>query len=75
MKKRATFESSFWVHAVCLDLVDFRLSDFGLVCTKAVEKELGRDNPTSRLKAFALVSPIDQPCRIPEVFQPEKFVV
>ena len=29
------------------------LSDFELVCTKAVERELGRDNPTSlRLKAL-----------------------
>jgi predicted nucleic acid-binding protein len=53
MKRRATFDSSFWVHSVYLDLVDFLLSDFALVCTKAVEKELGRDNPTSlRLKAL-----------------------
>ena len=49
----ATFDSSFWVHAVYLDLVEFLLSDFELICTKAVEKELGRDNPTSRrLKAL-----------------------
>jgi predicted nucleic acid-binding protein len=48
MKTGATFDSSFWVHAVYLDLIDFLLSDFELVCTKAVEKELGRDNPTSR---------------------------
>lgn len=53
MKRAATFDSSFWVHAVYLDLVDFLHSDFELVCTKAVEKELGRDNPTSlRLKAL-----------------------
>jgi predicted nucleic acid-binding protein len=53
MKREATFDSFFWVHAVYLDLVDFLLSDFELVCTKAVEKELGRDNPTSlRLKAL-----------------------
>lgn len=53
MKRGATFDSSFWVHAVYLDLVDFLLSDFDLVCTNAVEKELGRDNPTSlRLKAL-----------------------
>jgi len=53
MKRGATFDSSFWVHAVYLDLVDFLLSDFELVCTNAVEKELGRDNPTSlRLKAL-----------------------
>ncbi|MBI2087549.1 MAG: hypothetical protein HYT78_02270 [Deltaproteobacteria bacterium] len=53
MKKGATFDSSFWVHAVYLDLVDFLLSDFELFCARAVEKELGRDNPTSlRLKAL-----------------------
>ena len=53
MKRGATFDSSFWVHAVYLDLVEFLLSDFELICTKAVEKELGRDNPTSRrLKAL-----------------------
>jgi predicted nucleic acid-binding protein len=53
MKREATFDSSFWVHAVYLELVDFLLSDFDLVCTKAVERELGRDNPTSlRLKAL-----------------------
>ena len=53
MKRRATFDSSFWVHAVYLDLVNFLLSDFELICTKAVAKELGRDNPTSRrLQAF-----------------------
>jgi predicted nucleic acid-binding protein len=53
MKRGATFDSSFWVHVVYLDLVDFLLSDFDLVCTNAVEKELGRDNPTSlRLKAL-----------------------
>jgi predicted nucleic acid-binding protein len=46
--RAATFDSSFWVHAVYLELVDFLLSDFELMCTKAVEKELGRDNPTSR---------------------------
>ena len=48
-----TFDSSFWVHAVYLDLVDFILSDFELVRTKEVERELGRDNSTSlRLKAI-----------------------
>jgi predicted nucleic acid-binding protein len=51
--RAATFDSSFWVHAVYLDLVEFLLSDFELICTKAVENELGRDNPTSRrLKAL-----------------------
>jgi predicted nucleic acid-binding protein len=49
--RAATFDSSFWVHA--LDLIEFLLSDFELICTKAVEDELGRDNPTSRrLKAL-----------------------
>jgi len=53
MKKGATFDSSFWVHAVYLDLVDFLLSDFELICTNAVRKELGRENPTShRLRAL-----------------------
>lgn len=51
--RAATFDSSFWVHAVYLDLVEFLLSDFELICTKAVENELGLDNPTSRrLKAL-----------------------
>jgi predicted nucleic acid-binding protein len=51
--RAATFDSSFWVHAVSLELVEFLLSDFELICTKAVESELGRDNPTSRrLKAL-----------------------
>ena len=53
MKRGATFDSSFWVHAVYLDLLGLLVSDFELVCTKAVERELGRDNPTSlRLKAL-----------------------
>jgi predicted nucleic acid-binding protein len=46
--RAATFDSSFWVHAVYVDIVEFLLSDFELICTKAVENELGRDNPTSR---------------------------
>jgi predicted nucleic acid-binding protein len=51
--RAATFDSSFWVHAVYLDLIEFLLSDFELICTKAVEDELGRDNPASRrLKAL-----------------------
>jgi predicted nucleic acid-binding protein len=51
MKRGATFDSSFWVHSVYLDLVACLLSDFELVCTRAVERELGRDNPTGlRLK-------------------------
>ncbi len=61
MKRGATFDSSFWVHAVYLDLVDFVLSDFELVCTRAVEKELGRDNPTSRrLKSLLAGTSIKQ---------------
>ncbi len=61
MKRGATFDSSFWVHAVYLNLVDFLLSDFELVCTKAVEKELGRDNPTSlRLKSLLAERDIKQ---------------
>ena len=61
MKRGATFDSSFWVHAVYLHLVDSLLSDFELVCTKAVEKELGRDNPTSlRLKVLLADRSIDQ---------------
>jgi predicted nucleic acid-binding protein len=51
--RAATFDSSFWVHAVYLDLIEYLLSDFELICSKAVEDELGRDNPTSRrLKAL-----------------------
>jgi predicted nucleic acid-binding protein len=46
--RAATFDSSFWVHAAYLDLIEFLLSDFELICTKAVEDELGRDHPTSR---------------------------
>jgi len=53
MRKGAIFDSSFWVHAVYLDLVDFLLADYELLCPRAVAKELGRDNPTSlRLKAL-----------------------
>ena len=53
MRRTATFDSSFWVHAVSLDLVELLLSDFELLCTGAVVNELGRDNPTSlRLKAL-----------------------
>lgn len=53
MKRRATFDSSFWVHAVYLDLVDFLLDDYALVCPIAVERELGVENPTA-LKLRAL---------------------
>lgn len=61
MKRGATFDSSFWVHAVYLDLVHLLLPDFELACTEAVEKELGRDNPTSlRLKALLADKSIKQ---------------
>ncbi len=53
MKRRATFDSSFWVHAAYLDLVDFLLDDYELVCPTAVERELGGENPTA-LKLRAL---------------------
>jgi predicted nucleic acid-binding protein len=54
--RAATFDSSFWVHAVYLDLIEFLLSDFELMCAKAVESELGRDNPTSRRLKELLVN-------------------
>lgn len=46
MKYPATFDSSFWVHAVYLHLLEFLLQDYKLVCTPAVEREIGRSNPT-----------------------------
>jgi hypothetical protein len=47
----ATFDSSFWVHAVYLNLIPFLLADYELLCPGAVAAELGRENPTSlRLK-------------------------
>jgi len=53
MRRGAIFDSSFWVHAVYLDLVDFLLADYELLCPRAVAKELGQENPTSlRLKAL-----------------------
>ena len=59
--RAATFDSSFWVHAVYLNLIEFLLSDFELICTKAVENELGGDNPTSRrLKALVADKSIKQ---------------
>lgn len=42
----ATFDSSFWVHTVYLHLVDELFLDFDLLCTPAVERELGFGNPT-----------------------------
>ena len=55
MCRGAIFDSSFWVHAVYLDLVEFLLADYDLLCPRAVAKELGRDNPTS-LRRQALLS-------------------
>lgn len=53
VKQGATFDTSFWVHAVHLNLVEFLLEDYALVCSTAVETELGRDNP-SGVKLTAL---------------------
>jgi predicted nucleic acid-binding protein len=51
VQREVIFDSSFWVHAVYLDVVDFLLLDYTLLCPQAVATELGRDNPTSlRLK-------------------------
>ncbi len=53
MRREAVFDSSFWVHAVYLDLVDFLFADYSLLCPRAVAKELGRENPTSlQLKGY-----------------------
>lgn len=53
MRRGATFDSSFWVHAVYLDIVEFLLADYELICARAVGRELGSDNPTSlRLKGL-----------------------
>lgn len=48
MRRGATFDSSFGVHLVSLDLVDFLLTDYALLCPSAVAKELGRENLSSR---------------------------
>jgi len=32
MRSGAIFDSSFWVHAVYLDLIDFLLADYELLC-------------------------------------------
>lgn len=59
MKTEATFDTSFWVHAAYLNLIDFVLTDYELLCTEAVARELGRDNPTSqRLQALLTVGTI-----------------
>lgn len=64
MRREAVFDSSFWVHAVYLDIVDFVLADYTLLCPRAVAKELGRENLTSRrlqeyvrAKTIALATP------------------
>jgi predicted nucleic acid-binding protein len=52
MKPGATFDSSFWVHAVYLDLLGFLFDDYDLFCALAVEKEIGGANSTAlRLKS------------------------
>ena len=55
MNREATFDSSFWVHTVYLDLVDFLLVDYTLLCPQAVAEELGQENPTS-LRLHGLLS-------------------
>ena len=35
MRRGAIFDSSFWVHAVYLDIVDFLLEDYSLLCPRA----------------------------------------
>lgn len=57
----ATFDSSFWVHTVYLELVDFLLEDYELYCTRAVEKELGQSNPTSLCLKSLLTDKTIQP--------------
>lgn len=53
MKQGATFDTSFWVHAVHLNLVECLLEDYALVCPTAVETELGKDAPSAvRLKTL-----------------------
>lgn len=46
MKKEATFDSSFWVHTVYLNLVDYLIDDYALIVTEEVIKELGENNPS-----------------------------
>jgi len=52
---QAAFDSSFWVHACSLEIIDFLLHDYQLLCTPAVEKEFRQANPTS-LRLGALLS-------------------
>lgn len=47
VQRVATFDSSFWIHVVYVDCVDFLRADYALICTQAVAEELGTDNPTS----------------------------
>lgn len=46
MKKEATFDSSFWVHTVSLNLVDYLIDDYALMVADEVVKELGKNNPS-----------------------------
>jgi predicted nucleic acid-binding protein len=47
-RPEATFDASFWVHAVYLNLVDSMLQDFTLAVTTEVEDEIGEENPTGQ---------------------------
>jgi len=61
MKPGATFDSSFWVHAVSLHLVEHLLEDYALVCPTAVETELGQDNLSAvRLKTLCAAGRIER---------------
>jgi len=53
VKQEAAFDTSFWVHAVHLNLVESLLEDYALVCPTAVETELGEAHPAAlKLKAL-----------------------
>ena len=54
--RSATFDSSFWVHAVYLGLVDQLLADFTLICAPDVEREFKNENATSTRLRELLVS-------------------
>lgn len=53
LKSKATFDASFWVHAVYLNLVDSVHHDYDLMVTPQVETEIGAGNATgNRLQAL-----------------------
>ena len=59
MRIEATFDTSFCVHIVYLERLDLLLADYQLICTEAVARELGRNNPTShRLQALLVTGSI-----------------